>query len=138
MASWNDRVIETFRANRGEAGGPWTGKTMILLHSVGRHSGDEHVNPLVAAPDGDAYVICGTYGGAPVDPQWVRNLEAGDGTATIELGGETVEAVYRVVRAGDEDWERLYGIWREYWPGVAEYEKRTDRKFPVVLLTVPA
>jgi len=48
-----------------------------------------------------------------------------------------VQADHRVVRAGrDDDWDRLYGVWRAYWPDAAEYEKKTDRKFPVALITV--
>jgi deazaflavin-dependent oxidoreductase (nitroreductase family) len=136
MASWNDTVIETFRANDGVVGGHWEGKTLILLHSVGRRSGKEYVNPLVAAPDGDGYVICGSLGGAPTDPQWVANLEAASGPVTIELGTDTLKADHTVVRPGDAEWERLYGIWREYWPDAAEYEKKTDRRFPVARLRV--
>jgi deazaflavin-dependent oxidoreductase (nitroreductase family) len=136
MASWNDTVIETFRANDGVVGGHWEGKTLILLHSVGRRSGKEYVNPLVAAPDGDGYVICGSLGGAPTDPQWVANLEAASEPLTIELGTDTLKADHTVVRSGDAEWERLYGIWREYWPDAAEYEKKTDRRFPVARLRV--
>ena len=136
MASFNDNIIETFRANDGVVGGHWEGKTLVLLHHVGRRSGKEFVTPLVAAPDGDAYVICGSLGGAPEDPQWVANLEAAAGPATIELGAATVTADYQVVRSGDPRWEDLYGIWREYWPDAREYEKQTNRKFPVVRLQV--
>ncbi len=136
MASWNDTVIETFSANDGVVGGHWEGKTLILLHGVGRRSGKEYVNPLVAAPDGDGYVICGSLGGAPTDPQWVANLEAASGPVPIELGTDTLKADHTVVRPGDAEWERLYGIWREYWPDAAEYEKKTDRKFPVARLRV--
>jgi deazaflavin-dependent oxidoreductase (nitroreductase family) len=136
MASWNDTVIEKFRANNGVVGAPWEGKTLVLMHTVGRRTGNEYVNPLVAAPDGDAYVVCASMGGAPDDPLWVGNLEAGSGTTTIELGADPVQADYQVVRPGEDGWDRLYGIWREYWPDAAEYEKKTDRKFPVVRLTV--
>jgi deazaflavin-dependent oxidoreductase (nitroreductase family) len=135
MASWNDTVIENFRANKGVVGGHWEGKTLVLLHSIGRRSGKEYVNPLVAAPDGDAYVVCASMGGAPTDPEWLANLEAGSGTAAIELGADTVQAGYEVVRPDRPEWERLYGIWRTYWPDAEEYEKKTDRKFPVVRLT---
>jgi deazaflavin-dependent oxidoreductase (nitroreductase family) len=137
MASPNDTVIETFRANGGVVGSPFAGKTLILLHSLGRRSGTEYVNPLVAAPDGDGYVICGSMGGAPTDPLWVANLAAASGSATIELGTKTVKADYTVVRPDDSNWERLYGIWRAYWPDAAEYETRTTRKFPVVRLHIP-
>ncbi|MEV4640586.1 nitroreductase/quinone reductase family protein [Actinoplanes sp. NPDC049548] len=136
MASFNDTVIETFRAQNGIMGGHWEGKTLVLLHTTGRRSGKEYVNPLVAAPDGDSYVVCGSLGGAPEDPQWVTNLEAMTEPVTIELGAETLSADHTVVRPGEPEWERLYGIWRDYWPDALEYEKKTDRKFPVARLTV--
>lgn len=136
MASWNDAVIEQFRANDGVLGAPWEGKTTLLLHAPGRKTGKVTINPLVAAPHGESYVVCGSAGGAPNDPQWIANLEALDGTVTIELGSETLEAQQRVVRPDrDEDWAELYGLWREYWPDAADYEQKTDRKFPVALIT---
>ena len=137
MASFNDSIIAKFRETDGDVGGHWEGKTLILLHHIGRSSGKEFVTPLVAAPDGDAYVICGSLGGAPDDPQWVANLETATGPATIELGAATLTVDYEVVRPGDERWEDLYAVWRDYWPDAAEYEKKTDRKFPVVRLQVP-
>jgi deazaflavin-dependent oxidoreductase (nitroreductase family) len=137
VASFNDTVIEEFRANAGVLGGHWEGKTTLLLHTVGRKSGKEFVNPAVAAPYGNSYIICGSAGGAPGDPQWMANLEALDRPVTIELGADTVLADARVVRPGrDDDWDRLYGVWRAYWPDAAQYEKKTDRKFPVALITV--
>ena len=96
----------------------------------GRKSGKNLVNPLDAAPDGDSYIICGSAGGAPEDPQWVANLDAIDGPVTVELGTKTVQAEHWVVRPErDDDWERLYGMWRAYWPDTADYGKNTDRKF---------
>ena len=136
MASFNDTVIGNFRANAGVLGDHWEGKTTLLLHTFGRKSGKEYVNPLVAAPYGASHIVCGSGGGAPEDPLWVANLEAIDGPVTIELGRDTLQADYRVVRPGrDDDWDRLYGVWRAYWPDAAEYEKKTDRKFPVALIT---
>ena len=135
MASFNDSIIEQFRGNAGVLGGHWEGKDTLLLHTPGRKTGKESVNPLVAAPDGDSYIVCGSGGGSPADPQWVANLEALDGPATIELGTKTLQADHRVVRPGDADWDRLYGIWRTYWPDAATYETKTDRKFPVAVIT---
>jgi deazaflavin-dependent oxidoreductase (nitroreductase family) len=136
MASFNDNIIETFRANDGVVGMHWEGKTLVLLHHIGRRSGKEFVTPLVAAPDGDAYVVCGSLGGAPEDPQWVANLEAATGPATIELGAATLTVDYEVLRPGDPRWADTYGVWRDYWPDAREYEKKTDRQFPVVRLFV--
>ncbi|GAA4715396.1 deazaflavin-dependent oxidoreductase, nitroreductase family [Promicromonospora umidemergens] len=139
MADMNTGVIEAFRANAGVlgddvAGGHFTGKRLVLLHHVGRASGKEYVTPLVAATDGDAYVVTGSLGGAPKDPAWVANVEDGPGETTIEVEDRTIRVKATVVRAGEPDWERLYGIWAEYWPDAKEYETHTDRKFPVIRL----
>jgi deazaflavin-dependent oxidoreductase (nitroreductase family) len=136
VTTFNDTVIDDFRANNGVLGGHWKGKTTLLLHLPGRKSGRQLVNPLVAAPYGDSYIVCGSGGGTPQDPQWVANLEAVEGPVTIELGADTTRADHRVVRHGrDDDWQQLYGVWRAYWPDAATYEKQTDRKFPVAVIT---
>lgn len=135
QADWNRRVIEEFRANHGVVGGHFAGKQLVLLHHVGRRTGQERINPLVAARDGDAYVICGSMGGAPKDPLWVANIEDGPGRTTIETGnGEPTTVSTTVVRPDGPEWSRLYGIWSAYWPDAKEYETHTDRKFPVIRL----
>ena len=131
---FNRQVVETFRANQGVMGGPWEGKRVILLHHVGLKSGREYVVPLVAANDGEAYLVVGSMGGAPTDPRWVRNIEAGPGHATIEVGDDTLQAKTAVVRPDSPEWEQLYGIWSAYWPDSKSYEANTSRKFPVIRL----
>jgi deazaflavin-dependent oxidoreductase (nitroreductase family) len=133
-SDFNAKIIDSFRANHGVVGGPWEGKRLVVLHHVGRRSGREYVTPLVSATDGDAYLICGSMGGAPNDPQWVKNLEGGPGETTIEVGDDLVRVKPTVVRPEAADWERLYGTWAAYWPDSTEYEKNTTRKFPVVRL----
>jgi len=134
MASMNDEIIETFRANAGVVGGPFEGKRLILMHHIGRRTGTRRVTPLVAASDGDSYLVCGSMGGGPTDPVWVANIEDGPGETTIEVGDRTLRAKTTVVRPTAPDWQRLYGIWRTYWPDAAQYETRTDRKFPIIQL----
>ncbi len=134
MTSMNDEIIATFRTNAGVVGGPFEGKRLVLLHHLGRRTGTERVTPLVGASDGDSYLVCGSMGGAPTDPVWVANIEAGSGETTIEVGDRTLRAKTAVVRPTAPDWERLYGIWRAYWPDAATYETHTDRKFPIIQL----
>jgi deazaflavin-dependent oxidoreductase (nitroreductase family) len=134
MTDFNAQIIEAFRANDGVVGGHFEGKRLLLLHHVGRKTGQERVNPLVAAKDGDAYLICGSMGGAPADPVWVGNIEAGPGETTVELGSETVRVATTVIRPDGPEWRRVYGIWSEYWPDAKEYETHTDRKFPIIRL----
>ena len=89
MADWNANIIDEFHANDGKVGGYFEGATVLLLHSTGRRSGKDHVTPVVYLPDGDRWVVVGSKGGAPADPDWVRNLEANP-DATIEVGTETI------------------------------------------------
>lgn len=131
----NAQIIDLFRANHGVVdGGPFTGIRLLLLHHVGRRSGVHRVSPLVSAMDGSAYLVCGSSGGAPRDPAWVTNIEAGVGETDIEVCDQTLRVKTNVVRAESSDWERLYGIWSAYWPDSKEYEKNTTRKFPVIRL----
>lgn len=139
MADMNTAVIEAYRANAGVlgpdvAGGHFDGKRLVLLHHVGRVSGTARITPLVAAVDGEAYLVCGSMGGGPKDPAWVANIEDGAGETTVEIGDRTVRATTEVVRSTSPDWERLYGLWSQYWPDSKEYETHTDRKFPVIRL----
>jgi deazaflavin-dependent oxidoreductase (nitroreductase family) len=134
IAEMNVQVIDTFRANAGVVGGPFEGKRLVLLHHIGRRSGEARVTPLVSATDGDAYLICGSLGGAPEDPVWVGNIEAGPDETTIEVGEQTLRVKTTVVRPTSKDWDRLYGIWSAYWPDSKQYETRTSRKFPIVRL----
>lgn len=134
MADFNAQIIDEFRTNDGVVGGPFEGKQLVLLHHVGRRTGRERVSPLVAARDADAYLVCGSLGGAPHDPAWVANIEQGPGDATIEVGARTVQVKTTVVRPTAPDWPRLYGIWSAYWPAAKEYETHTSRKFPIIRL----
>jgi deazaflavin-dependent oxidoreductase (nitroreductase family) len=134
MTSMNDQIIETFRTNAGIVGGHFEGKRLVLLHYVGRRSGQERVTPLVAASDGDSYLVCGSMGGADEDPLWVANIEAGSGETTIEVDDRSLRVKTTVVRSTSPQWQRLYGVWKAYWPDAAQYETRTSRKFPVVRL----
>lgn len=135
MADWNANIIEEFRKNDGKVGGGFDGATMLLLHTAGRKTGKEYVNPLVYLPDGDRWVVFGSKGGAPGDPDWVRNLEANPDT-TIEVGTETtpVRAI-KILRLEPER-DDLYSRQVARRPAFAEYEVKTDgiRKIPVVVL----
>lgn len=134
---FNAPVIEEFRTHGGAVdhamGGALKGLDLVLLHHVGRKSGKKYVTPVSYMKHDGAYLLLGSFAGAPVEPAWVRNVEAMS-RLTVEFGDHREEVVVTVHREGPE-WERLYRLAREYpkWPFVADYEKKTDRKFPVVL-----
>jgi deazaflavin-dependent oxidoreductase (nitroreductase family) len=128
---WNRNVIEEFRTNDGVVGGMFEGANLLLLHHTGAKSGTERVNPLVYLRDGDTYVIFASKAGAPTSPDWYHNLRANPDT-TVEVGIQTIPVTARVAE-GDER-ERLWSKQKEVAPQFAEYESKTDRVIPVVLL----
>jgi deazaflavin-dependent oxidoreductase (nitroreductase family) len=128
---WNRNVIEEFRTNDGVVGGMFEGATLLLLHHTGAKSGTERVNPLVYLRDGDKYVIFASKAGAPTSPDWYHNLRANPDT-TVEVGIQTIPVTARVAE-GDER-ERLWSKQKEVAPQFAEYESKTDRVIPVVVL----
>src|SRR5512139_2895293 len=85
--NWNQAIIAEFRANSGKVGGPFAGKTLLLLHTVGAKSGQERVNPVAYVADGDRLVIIASKGGAPTNPNWYHNLLAHP-LVTVEVGTE--------------------------------------------------
>ncbi|MGW1158819.1 nitroreductase/quinone reductase family protein [Streptomyces sp. NPDC002513] len=129
----NKRIIGQFRAQGGVVGGLFEGKHLLLLHTVGRRTGQARINPLVYAADGDNLLVCGSARGAEKDPAWVGNVAVMP-EVTIEVGELTLTATPTVVPHGSPEWERLYGIWSAYWPDSTEYETKTSRRFPIVKL----
>src|SRR5512137_133237 len=90
MNNINDRnkvIIAEFRANAGKVGGPFAGRTLLLLHTIGAKSGQEHVNPVAYITDGDRLVIIASKGGAPTNPAWYYNIVANP-LVTVEVGTE--------------------------------------------------
>ena len=131
-ADFNAQIIEEFRANEGRVGGMFEGAPMLLLHHVGAKSGTPRVNPLMYQADDGRYVIFASKGGAPSNPDWFYNVKANPNTS-IELGTEEI-GVLAEQATGDER-DRLFTRQKELAPQFAEYEQKTDRTIPVVILT---
>ena len=131
MNDFNQQIIEEFRANHGKLGGGFSGAPMLLLHTTGAKSGKERVNPLAYQADGEHYVVFASKGGAPTNPDWFHNVRANP-RVTVELGDETFPADARV--AEGEEHDRLWSRQKEIMPGFADYETKTTRVIPVVVL----
>ena len=129
---WNKQIIEEFRANAGEVGGPFEGMPLLILHSTGRKSGQERLNPLVYQPVDGAWAIFASKAGATSHPDWYHNLTA-DGDVSIEVGTDTVAVRARVAQGDERD--RLWETQKTNAPQFAEYEQSAgDREIPVVVL----
>ena len=132
MSDFNAQVIAEFRANKGIVGGYFEGANLLLLHTTGAKSGKERTNPLVYAKDGDRFVVAASKGGAPTNPDWYYNLAANP-NATIEVGTEQFRVRATLVTEEPQRSE-LYGKLIAHRHGFAEYEEKTTRKIPAVLL----
>ena len=132
MSDFNQAVIDEFRANDGKVGGYFAGANMLLLHTIGAKSGQPRTNPMVYVTDGDRLVVIASKGGAPGSPDWYHNLVANP-TVTVELPDETFTA--RATVAEGEERDRLFAAQAAMMPAFAEYEQKTTRKIPVVVLT---
>jgi deazaflavin-dependent oxidoreductase (nitroreductase family) len=131
MSDWNTSIIEEFRANAGKVGGPFEGAPMLILHTTGAKTGTERMNPLVYQSVGDDVAIFASKGGAPHNPDWFHNLRAHP-DATVEIGTETLPVRARVAD-GDER-ERIWSRQKQLMPGFADYEAKTTRQIPVIVL----
>ncbi len=132
VQDWNTAIIEEFRANGGEVGGNFAGAPLLLLHTTGAKTGKERVNPMMYQDQGaGTLAVFASKAGAPTNPDWYRNLVANP-EVTAEVGTSTLRFRARTAPAAERDpiWERQ----KKDYPGFAEYEEKTDRVIPVVIL----
>lgn len=136
MDDMNTQVIEDFRANNGAvnqaAGGFFAGKPVLILHNTGAKTGKLRLHPLVYATDDGSYVVAASKGGAPNHPHWFLNVRANP-DVTVEVGTEQFPAKATIVEDGplrDELYAKLVAIMGQF----ADYETKTDRRIPVVVL----
>lgn len=131
VSDWNQKIIEEFRANEGRVGGQFEGAPLLLLHHTGRKTGTERVTPMMYQTVGDAYAVFASYAGMDINPAWYHNLVANP-DVSAEIGTDTVPLRARDLPADERDpiWEQQ----KKDYPGFADYEAKTDRTIPVVLL----
>jgi F420H(2)-dependent quinone reductase len=122
-----------YRASGGRIGRriPFIRAPMLLLDHVGAKSGKRRTSPLLYIPDGEQVAIIASKGGYPQHPAWFHNLRANPDT-TVQVGTDR-RAVRARIATGDER-ERLWRRAVELWPAYADYQARTDRQIPVVVL----
>lgn len=128
---FNQKIIDEFRTTGGRLGGGFEGAPILLLHTTGAKTGRARVNPLAYREDGDRLVVFASKAGAPTNPDWFHNLRANP-RAKVEVGTEKFEVEARV--AGGTERERLWSLQKRDMPGFAEYEEKTDREIPIVIL----
>jgi deazaflavin-dependent oxidoreductase (nitroreductase family) len=132
MTLFGKEHVERYRATDGAEGYEWQkGTTILLLGTKGRKSGREYTHPLIFREHDGAYLVVASKGGAPEPPAWYVNLQA-DPEVTVQIKGEVFNARARTATA-----EAKPQLWREMtevWPAYDEYQQKTSREIPVVVL----
>lgn len=126
-------AVHTFlyRLTGGKLGARLAKSPVLLLETVGRKSGKRRTRPLLYLPDDDRLVIVASKGGAPRDPDWWRNLKAKPRT-TVQVGRRRIAVEAEEARGPER--ERLWPLLTAMYPSYAEYQKKTTREIPVVVL----
>jgi deazaflavin-dependent oxidoreductase (nitroreductase family) len=131
MRLFGDEHVRRYRETGGEVGHDWEGTQTLILTTTGRKSGEQRDNALIYGRSGDAYLVVASKGGADVPPAWYLNLQA-DPDAEIQVRDERF-----AVRARDAGPEEKPAMWAEmvsHWPAYDEYQRKTQRQIPVVVL----
>ncbi len=123
--------VDRYQATDGDEGHDWQGTQTLILTTKGRRSGEPRLAPLIYGVHGDDYVIVASKGGAPDHPAWYKNLDA-DRKVTVQVRGDRFDAVARDVAGAERD--ELWELMLEEWPAYAEYQTKTEREIPVVVL----
>jgi deazaflavin-dependent oxidoreductase (nitroreductase family) len=131
VSDWNTKIIEEFRANEGRVGGHFAGAPLLLLHTTGRKTGGERVNPMMYLDENGRRYVFASKGGAPTHPDWYLNLVS-DPQVRVEVGSETYPARAVVLTGAEHD--RVYAEQSARYPNFDEYQRKTSRVIPVIEL----
>jgi deazaflavin-dependent oxidoreductase (nitroreductase family) len=123
--------VELYRRSGGRIGGRYDQAPVCILHHVGAKSGARRETPLVHLPDGDRIVLAASMGGNPRNPAWYHNLRANP-DVEVEVRGDRRPVRARVV--GDDERAELWPRLLEVWPAWEDYQARTSRQIPVIVL----
>ena len=123
--------VDRYRESGGKEGHDWNGSQTLILTTKGRKSGESRDTPLIYGRSGDDYLIVASKGGSDEPPSWYLNLEANPETE-IQVWDKRMKT-----RARDATPEEKPAMWREmtsHWSDYDEYQKKTEREIPVVVL----
>jgi deazaflavin-dependent oxidoreductase (nitroreductase family) len=130
---FGDQHVQRYIETNGEEGYDWRNGTKILvLFTKGRKSGEERANALIFEPDGADYLVVASKGGAPTPPAWFLNLEADPDAVEVQVKGDRFKARPRIATPEEKPrmWEKMTAVWPDY----DDYQRKTDREIPIVVL----
>jgi deazaflavin-dependent oxidoreductase (nitroreductase family) len=123
--------VRRYQQTDGAEGHDWQGTTVLILTTTGRRSGEARSTPLIYGKHGDDHVVVASKGGAEEHPSWYLNLaEAPE--VSVQVRGDRFKA--RARTATPEEKPELWRMMTERWPPYDEYQRKTGREIPVVVL----
>jgi deazaflavin-dependent oxidoreductase (nitroreductase family) len=128
---FGQKHVDRYRETDGAEGHDWRGTSVLLLSTKGRHSGEQRTTPLIYQPYGDDLLVVASRGGADQHPGWFFNL-TDDPDVEVQVRGDRFPARARTARP-----EEKPDMWRTMtatWPDYDQYQRRTSREIPVVVL----
>ena len=128
---WVADHIRRYVATDGTEGHIWNGVPTLLLTTIGRRSGKPRRTALIYGQDGNRYLIVASKGGDQDHPLWYRNLDQ-QPEVQLQVGADRFRA--RAHTATPEEKVRLWPIMTKIWPAYDQYQVRTDRQIPLVIL----
>lgn len=131
LPGWIADHLKRYLATDGADGHLWNGVPTLLLTTTGRKSGAKQQLPLIYGKDGARYVIVASRGGAPDHPGWYKNLVAKP-EVLLQVAAERFAA--RARNATGDERARLWQLMAKIWPAYEEYQAKTSRQIPVVVL----
>ena len=123
--------VERYEATDGEEGHDWQGTQTLILTTKGRKSGEPRKAPLIYGERAGDLLVVASKGGSPAPPAWYRNLRA-DPEVDVQVWGERFKA--RARDATPDEKPELWRIMTAAWPAYDDYQTKTDREIPVVVL----
>lgn len=128
---WVRKHVEGYVETAGGKGHKWNGARVLLLTTRGRESGKLRRTALIYGEDKGNYIVVGSRGGHPEHPNWYLNLSA-DPKVHVQVAEQEFEATASTATGAQR--ERLWTLMVEIWPEYENYQKRTERTIPIVVL----
>ena len=128
---FGEEHIRRYRETGGAEGHDWQGTQTLILTTTGRKSGEKRDSALIYGRSNGDYLVVASKGGAPEPPAWLLNLEA-DPDVEIQVHADQIPVRARIAGPGEKP--ALWQIMTKEWPAYDEYQTKTDREIPVVVL----
>lgn len=128
---WVASHINDYLETNGKKGHLWKGVPTLLLTTRGRKTGKLRRTALIYGREGDSYVVVGSVGGAKNHPLWYLNLQA-EPQVTLQVGPDVIPG--RARTANKDERERFWPRLAEIWPDYDNYQKKTRREIPIVII----